>query len=218
MFDRVDLKRRAKEYAFNHKWDIWKGFLLAMVVSFAASMVASVVSQIFITNIKGNAGVLIGSLITFACTLATLPLQIGLYAYVLGLVREQDPDLVDCLFKFYKDGRLWYIIKNMLLIGIFYILLSLLLIIPGIIYMFMMIMVPYLLADMEEKDIENTEVRQVSKNMMNGHKWEYFVLQLSFILWYIGCSFTFGILAIWFMPYYITTNTMYYEDLKKLSK
>ena len=196
MFDRVDLKRRAKEYAFNHKWDIWKGFLLAMVVSFAASMVASVVSQIFVTNIKGTAGVLIGSLITFACTLATLPLQIGLYAYVLGLVRKQDPDLVDCLFKFYKDGRLWYIIKNMLLIVIFYILLS----------------------DMEEKDIENTEVRQVSKNMMNGHKWEYFVLQLSFILWYIGCSVTLGILAIWFMPYYVTTNTMYYEDLKKLSK
>ena len=66
MFDRVDLKRRAKEYAFNHKWDIWKGFLLAMVVSFAASMVAYVVSQIFVTNIKGTAGVLIGSLITFA--------------------------------------------------------------------------------------------------------------------------------------------------------
>ena len=52
--------------------------------------------------------------------------------------------------------------------------------------------------------------------MMDGHKWEYFVFNLSFIGWYLLCGITFGIAAIWVVPYVTTANVMYYEKLKKL--
>ena len=34
---------------------------------------------------------------------------------------------------------------------------------------------------------------ELSKQMMDGEKWNTFVLQLSFIGWYLLCSITFGI-------------------------
>lgn len=218
MFDRKALKAKAKEYAFSHLWPVWKGFLLMGVVTMAVSMVSSVLGGIFVTNIKGTMGTILYVIVTLVAELGVLPLQIGLYAYVLGLVRKKDPDLVECLFKYYKDGSYLHIIKHMVIVCVIYALLSLLLVIPGIIYLFMMIQVPYILADLESKKIEDTNVREMSKKMMDGHKWEYFVLQLSFILWLIGCSFTLGILCIWVVPYMTVTNTMYYDYLKELSK
>ena len=59
---------------------------------------------------------------------------------------------------------------------------------------------------------------KVSEKMMDGHKWEYFVFQLSFIGWYLLCGLTLGILYIWVLPYVTVANTMWYEELKKISK
>lgn len=59
----------------------------------------------------------------------------------------------------------------------------LLLIVPGIIKSFEYSMIPYILA--EEPDTDNSRVRGKSIEMMRGHKMQYFVLILSFILLYI---------------------------------
>ena len=49
---------------------------------------------------------------------------------------------------------------------------------------------------------------------MDGHKMELFVLDLSFIGWYLLCVITFGIAFIWVAPYIQATKTNFYNKIK----
>lgn len=103
------------------------------------------------------------------------------------------------------------------LVGLFTTLWTLLLIIPGIIYAFKVAMVQYLLADELTNETGYMELIKRSKKMMDGHKWEFFVFNLSFFGWYLLIAITFGIAAIWVVPYVTTAQIMYYDELKKLN-
>lgn len=48
---------------------------------------------------------------------------------------------------------------------------------------------------------------------MNGHKWELFVLELSFIGWYLLGFVTLGIGLLWVVPYYNAVHADYYRAL-----
>ena len=75
-------------------------------------------------------------------------------------------------------------------------------------------MVPYILADDPECGAREAITR--SRRMMNGHKWKAFVLDLSFIGWWILSIFTLGILLVfWVNPYQYSTNAALYERLKE---
>ena len=52
-----------------------------------------------------------------------------------------------------------------------------------------------------------------SRRMMDGHKWEYFKLQLSFIGWGLLSILTFGIGFLWLNPYMNATMAAFYDDL-----
>lgn len=57
---------------------------------------------------------------------------------------------------------------------------------------------------------------QQSKEMMNGHKLETFLLDLSFIGWEFLSIITLGIVRVlWTEPYYFRTNTKLYKSLKE---
>ena len=53
-----------------------------------------------------------------------------------------------------------------------------------------------------------------SKRIMDGHKFELFVLQLSFFLWYLLGAITLGIAYIYIVPYYEATITNFYNTIK----
>lgn len=73
-------------------------------------------------------------------------------------------------------------------------------------------MVPYLLRDYPE--LTATEALRTSREMMKGHKWDLFVLDLTFIGWGILCLFTAGIGLLWLQPYVSAAYAHFYEDLK----
>ena len=50
--------------------------------------------------------------------------------------------------------------------------------------------------------------------MMKGHKWDLFVLDLSFICWILLGIMTAGIGLLWVAPYMDTTHAAFCEDLK----
>lgn len=52
-----------------------------------------------------------------------------------------------------------------------------------------------------------------SKQLMHGHVWEYFVLQISFIWWGLLEVVTLGIASMWVSPYIDTVNAAYYDAL-----
>ena len=51
---------------------------------------------------------------------------------------------------------------------------------------------------------------------MNGHKMEYFILGLSFILWDLLIAVTCGLAGFYALPYYKVTMSEYYYTLKSL--
>ena len=99
-----------------------------------------------------------------------------------------------------------------LLMFIFIFLWSLLLIVPGIIKAISYSMTFFVLA--EHPEMSGKEAIDESKKIMEGHKWEYFVLSLSFILWFLLGSITLGIAYIYVVPYMSTTITNFYHEIK----
>jgi uncharacterized membrane protein len=73
-------------------------------------------------------------------------------------------------------------------------------------------MIPYLLAD--DPDMDKDEAFALTKEMMDGQKWNAFVLALSFIGWHLLGICTIGILEIFYVkPYESSTFAALYETL-----
>lgn len=90
---------------------------------------------------------------------------------------------------------------------------TLLFIIPGIVKSYEYRMIPYLLA--EHPDMPKDVAFAESKRMMDGQKWDAFILDLSFIGWDILSGITFGLLGIFYVnPYKYMTNAALYEALR----
>ena len=205
MIDRKELKARAKVYAFNNKWTIWKPLLVVAGITFLFAFVAGLISG-FINNKT------ITSILSLCASLAALPLSIGATKYIMETIHGKTIDLMEILKSKYKlfVPILILMVVSSILIGLGFTLL----VIPGIVLALRYAMIGYIAAESDD-NMDAIEVMKKSATMMDGHKLEYFVLQLSFIGWLILCELTLGILAIWVMPYMTVTNIYYYEELKK---
>ncbi|KZU73144.1 DUF975 family protein [Lactiplantibacillus plantarum] len=92
---------------------------------------------------------------------------------------------------------------------------SWLLIVPGIIKYLAYSQAYYIYRDAidSNQSLRCRDAISKSRALMNGHKWEYFVLQLSFIGWGLLVLVTCGIAALWVQPYYHLTMAKYYQQL-----
>ena len=99
------------------------------------------------------------------------------------------------------------------LVTIFTCLWSLLLIVPGIVKSIAYSQTFFIMN--EHPEYTGREAITASRQMMNGHKWEYFVLELSFIGWFLLSSITFGLLLFYVMPYYQATMAEFYRYLRE---
>ena len=107
----------------------------------------------------------------------------------------------------------WRNVGAMLLRGLFLFLWSLLCIIPGIIKSYSYRMVPYILAD--DPTIGGRDAITLSRKMMDGQKWNAFLLDLSFIGWLLLSVVTLGIAGIFYTnPYMYATHAELYQTLK----
>ncbi len=117
------------------------------------------------------------------------------------------------LFYGFRGGRYGTTVLVMFLKNLHTFLWSLLFVIPGIIKNFAYALVPYILA--ENTDLDKDRVLKMSQDMMKGHKWELFVLELSFIGWNILGVFTAGLLNIFYVnPYMQATLAEFYSAVK----
>ncbi|MBS9338776.1 DUF975 family protein [Fructobacillus sp. M2-14] len=93
----------------------------------------------------------------------------------------------------------------------------LLLFVPGIIksFSYSQALFAYKDAKANGEDIRFIDAITRSRELMDGHKWELFVLYLSFLGWGIVVFFTFGIGTLWLTPYMNMTLAGFYDHLKK---
>ena len=158
--------------------------------------------------------VLILAIIVFAIILQVLvfnPLEMGGRKFFLQNALAKQDNISSFLDAF-KNGYYGNVVVTMLVKDVKVFLWSLLLIIPGIVKAYEYRMVPYILA--EHPELSYSEVLRISSEMMDGQKWNAFVLDLSFIGWYILGAFTCGILNIfWVNPYVYATDAELYLEL-----
>lgn len=123
-------------------------------------------------------------------------------------------DIEDLLYGFRNNYT--HIVYIQLIRDIKIFLWGCLFIIPGIVKAYEYIMIPYLLA--EDSSISQNRIFDLTKSMMYGEKWNYFVLELSFLGWQLLSALTFGVAGILFVdPYVKLTYAEFYLEMKSLS-
>lgn len=121
------------------------------------------------------------------------------------------PSNIGTLFSPYTRGEWVITAKKMLIMKIYLLFWYLLFFIPGVVMSYAYRMVPYILSEDPTLPIE--EAINKSKSMTNGIKMDMFVLDLSFIGWYLLTVFTCGIGVPFVHTYYQTTLAKLYESL-----
>lgn len=184
--------------------EVWQGNVTAQDV---LSELPTYLSPM-ILNLVGIA-VVVGMIVGL-CWSAFLinPLAIGRNRYFME--SRQSPAPMGTVTTVFGPGYL-NLVKVQLLTDL-KILLGYFLIIPGIYWTYCYAMVPYLLA--ENPYLTTRRAMELSKQMMDGEKWNTFVLQLSFFGWAILCVLTFGIGYLFLEPYIQATFSELYAALR----
>lgn len=185
----------------------WGNFVL---ITLAYGLIISVIQAI--SGYKDGSAIL--HLIGLVLSILALPLYWGYQTLFLGAIRGGEATAKD-LFEGYNKELFPRVLTTTLLYYVYIILWSLLLLIPGCIKAYSYAMTPYILKDNPE--MKNNAAIEESMRMMDGHKLELFMLDLSFIGWAILSLLTCGIGFLWLAPYMSMAHVNFYEDLKKAS-
>lgn len=202
--DRIELKEWAKEKIKGNLWNIIIGLLITIAISIMFSMGYVIIQRIF------GPGNFITYIVEIITDILLIPISVGLYSYIIEFIKNDNFNQ-NLIFEPYE--RTLNVIGASLLVSLLVMVGCICFIIPGIYLAFSYAMVPYLLAT--RKDLTITETLELSRKMMDGHKFDYFVLSISFIGWAILVPFTLGILMIWLYPYIMTATTKFFIDIEQ---
>lgn len=190
--------------------------LALFAISLAVSMLMQAISAIFsfAGGLTGSdalifIGAAVSMVISIVVSLVMGIMQYAYYVYSLKVFKKEETGIGELFAHF---PLMLKVFGLSLWIGLFTMLWSMLCFIPGIIAALRYSQAFYILAENPEKGIR--ECVNESKEMMSGRLWEYFVLQLSFILWVLLIPVTCGIASLYVEPYMTITNAGYYLSLK----
>ena len=185
---RAEARARLGGNIFGETW------LYALCLSLGVSIVLSIASSFFI-------GIVLYGPAAFSLA----------YIY-LSLIRGKDKiDFTD-VSQGFLNGQFVRTFLLWLLEGVFLMLWSMLLVVPGIIKAYSYRLSMYIATDRPE--LSPTECITESRRMMNGHKWQAFCLDVSMFLWMLVGSCACGIGTLWVTPYQAAANAAFYEAVK----
>lgn len=182
-----ELRNRAWESLRGMYWPVFLMFLVFIIITGAGS--------------SFSFGVL---------ALLALPMGFACDVAVLNLVRQRQRPQVENLFSIYRTNfEKAFLVP--FLVQLFISLWCLLLIVPGIIMAYAYSMAIYVSNDHPE--LSSMEAIRRSKELMRGHKWDLFVLDLSFIGWILLAMLTGGIGIFFLLPYIEAAHAEFYREL-----
>lgn len=224
MWIRADLKERAKSVL---RGNYWKAFLISIVIAIAGGngswngggrdqhsgsngyAIPNITSENILSIMIPTIGVLVFILV-LRIFLGYL-LEVGGRKYFIQ--SAQNVDNRKCFTFAFSGQNYMGIMLTMLLKGVQNFLWFLLLIIPGIVKSYSYRMVPYILAD--NPNIGCKKAIKLSNGMTAGHKFDMFVLDLSFIGWYLLGVLALVVGVLFVMPYENATKAELYLVLRK---
>jgi len=200
MITRTELKNEALA-TLRGKWT--QPVLAALIVMLVSAFTQGgnqTKSAVFVTL-----GFLVALLV--ACNL-----QFGFEVAMLRFRRGREDSVNEMLAAGFKEdyGR---VLGISLLRAVFICLWALLLIVPGIIKAYAYSMTAYIAEDNPE--LGPKECIDQSKIMMQGHKMDLFLLDLSYIGWILLGFLSLGIGFLWISPWMEMAHIRFYEELKQ---
>ncbi|WP_251716385.1 DUF975 family protein [Lactobacillus agrestimuris] len=227
--NRKELKQASKDQ-LKGNW-VW-----AVLLSFVAWLITYLVSDLmyFINNhndrvynyFKFSQGQLtaaqvtdpgtFSSILNFVSAIVAIMIAWGL-AYTILTFRDtgNKVNVFSGIFSAFTGNKFTSSFLTSLLTMIFTFLWSLLFFIPGIVKAYAYSMTPYIMKDMYDAGHKMTATEAIteSRKLMNGHKTDLFVLDLSFIGWCLLGFITLGIGFLWITPYINQTKANFYRKL-----
>lgn len=183
--DTIALKRQAKA-------DMKGGWAMAIVAAIIFVCIMSLASFTYL-------GVL----------LITGPMSYGFFAFIANKMTYNTTDL-NLLFVGFKNRFAETLVAG-LVMTILTVVGAMLLIVPGIIIGCGLSMTYLIMLD--NPSMSGIDALKASWSLMKGHKWDYFVLGLSFIGWIILSVFTLGLLMVYITPYMYATYVAFYRQI-----
>ena len=183
------------------------------------AIIVSVTLVIMFPTLKESVNIMNGatstswlSNLTSFATILLVPIQYAFCIALLNAARKKEIGILQDTVQstIHQYGKLF--ITGILYTLIISIISLFTLGIGGIIFAYAYRMVPYLLNDYPE--LTPREALKISRQMMQGRKGQLFVLDLTFIGWYILALITCGIGYLFLTPYMQTATAHFYEDLK----
>lgn len=230
MFVRSELKDRAKAVLKKHYWTLLPLSILLVIIE--GRMVSVQMSMDTDSNMVFQLQILnrVFSIPEVTPTLALLVAISGIVflvatVFALNVLRyglmngfraasEERLDTFDVLCGFRQ--QYWHVVAVQFRKGLSIFLWSFVFLIPGIIKSYEYCMVEYILYDHPEWSVEETLA--YSRMMTMGKKWDIFVLDLSFILWYLLFGFldlfTLGLASLLLNPYILQTGAELYLEIR----
>lgn len=163
------------------------------------------------------AAAIAGIAILFACVgivfsiFVSVPLSVGGRRFYLENQYENGKiSRIGYIFKkeYYVNTVLTLFLRNL-----FISLWTLLLVVPGIVKSYSYWMMEYIMA--ENPTLSHQRAFEISKNTMNGQKWDVFVLDLSFIPWMLLSGITCGLVGVFYVNSYVdATKAQLYGFLR----
>ena len=207
--NRAEIKNEAKKMIVGNKWNIWWPVLVIGALE-------GIFTSFFGPNYDVETSAMVAPAPTFVAISSIVTLIAGIIfagylKYIINFVRTgkfESNDIIDTVKAKWLD-----ILIATILAGIIISLCTCLLVIPGIIMSLAYAFVLYIVVD---SDTKGNDALKASREMMNGHKWEFFVFNLSFIGWILLVPFTLGLLLIWLVPYMTVAEAIFYNKLKEL--
>lgn len=202
------LKDNAKSCLKNYYWLGLVAIVIMSVITYVANLILTSIlgvlsgigsSEFFTLMITLVASLAVAVLVSY-------PLTVGINRFFLD-ARSGDTE-IGKLFYSYGQSRFSNIVCTMFIMVIKVFLWSLLLYIPGIIKTYEYRLVPYIIA--ENPNIDTRRAFEISRQTMDGEKFNSFVLDLSFIGWYLLGIIAFGIGILFVSPYHQATLTEFY--------
>ena len=135
-------------------------------------------------------------------------IELGFAAYLLKQHNKANFELQDLFSKFDRFGQGF---AQRFLRGLYVTLWSLLFVIPGIVKSYAYAMTPFIMAENPEMSANNAIT--ASRELMDGHKGDLFILDLSFIGWGILAAVTCNIGHLALNPYRNAAYAAFYKDL-----
>lgn len=141
------------------------------------------------------------------------PFALGMAGYFIKVSRGQSVEINAIFdgFKNFGNALGVYILMLLIILGF-----TLLLIVPGIIAALALSQTYRIMCD--DPSIGITDAMKKSRDMMNGYKMDYFLLNLSFIGWALLCILTLGLGFLVLAPYVVTSNTIFYNHISSYNE